>query len=93
MIKMFAVLKFNEETFTHGIAPISYSWNSSNSNILGITFPSTPMVSNEPPSTALATNLQVYLNKKIRDNLYNLNNAVFLTNFNSSTIYTTGGRQ
>ncbi len=44
MIKMFAVLKFNEETFTHGVAPISYSWNSSNHNILAVTYPSVPLV-------------------------------------------------
>jgi hypothetical protein len=69
MIKMFAVLKFNEETFTNGIAPISYSWNSSNHNILAVTYPSISSVQNEAPSTALATNIQVYLNKKIRNNL------------------------
>lgn len=33
------------------------------------------------------------MNKKIRDNAANNNNAVFLTNFNSTTIYTTGGKQ
>lgn len=92
---MFAVLKYNEEIFTNGLAPVSYSWNSSNHNVLAITFPSKPLQSDEPPSTALATSTsqQVYLNKKIRDNLSNNNNAVFLTNFNSTTIYTTGGKQ
>jgi hypothetical protein len=39
MIKMFAILKHNEETFTHGIAPISYNWNSSNQNVLALNLP------------------------------------------------------
>lgn len=37
--------------------------------------------------------LVVFQNKKIRDNEKNNNNAVFMTHFNSSTIYTTGGKQ
>ena len=39
MIKMFAILKYKDETFTHGIAPISYSWNSSNQNVLSLNLP------------------------------------------------------
>lgn len=34
MIKLVAILKFHEETFTHGIAPISYSWNASSPSTL-----------------------------------------------------------
>ena len=39
MIKMIAILKHNEETFTHGVAPISYSWNISNPNVLHLSLP------------------------------------------------------
>ena len=39
MIKMIAILKYNEETFTHGIAPISFNWNISNSNVLQLNLP------------------------------------------------------
>jgi hypothetical protein len=28
------VLKYNDEMFTHGIAPISYKWSSDDENIL-----------------------------------------------------------
>lgn len=31
--------------------------------------------------------------KKIRDNEHNSNDAVFLTSFNSSTVYSVGGKQ
>lgn len=34
MIKLIGVLKYKDEQFTHGIAPISYSWNVSNPNVL-----------------------------------------------------------
>jgi hypothetical protein len=34
----------------------------------------------------------MYQNKKIRDNENNNNNAVFMSHFNSSTIYSTGGK-
>lgn len=92
---MFAILKHNEETFTHGIAPISYSWNSSNQNVLALNLPN--KIGGESSSNALATtvarhSLVVFSNKKIRDNENNNNNAVFLSHFNSSTIYTTGGK-
>jgi len=46
MIKMFAILRHNEETFSHGIAPISYSWNSSNQNVLSLNLAT--KVSGEP---------------------------------------------
>lgn len=36
---MNAVLKFGKENFIHGIAPISYSWNSSNTRIVTIQYP------------------------------------------------------
>jgi len=34
LLKQLAVLKYNNETFTHGIAPVSFSWNCSNPDIL-----------------------------------------------------------
>jgi len=53
MIKMFAILKHNDETFTHGIAPTSYNWNSSNQNILALNLPN--KLGAESTSNALAT--------------------------------------
>lgn len=50
---MFAILKFNDETFSHGIAPISYSWNTSNQNVLTLNLGS--KISGEPQINALAT--------------------------------------
>jgi hypothetical protein len=91
MIKLIGILKFNNETFTHGIAPISYSWNASNPNILQLTTPSKGEIVST--STALATTSMMLSSKKIRDNAANNNNAVFTTNFNSSTIYSTGAKQ
>jgi len=96
MIKMFAILKHNDETFTHGIAPISYNWNSTNQNVLALNLPN-KLGGGESTSNALATMvarnaLVVFQNKKIRDNESNNNNAVFLSHFNSSTVYTTGGK-
>jgi hypothetical protein len=38
-LKQLAVLKYNNETFSHGIAPISWDWNCSHSNILKPHFP------------------------------------------------------
>lgn len=34
MIKLIGILKYNDETFTHGLAPLSYAWNVSNPNVL-----------------------------------------------------------
>lgn len=86
-IKMLGILKYQQETFTHGIAPISYAWNCSNPNVLQLNFPS------KSDSSAPLTSSLVMSSKKIRDNENNNNNAVFLSQFNSSTIYTVGGKQ
>lgn len=88
MIKLIAILKYNEETFTHGIAPISYSWNISNPSILHLNLPHKANVT----QVAHASTALVLSNKNIRDNEHNNNNAVFISHFNSSTIYTTGGK-
>lgn len=79
---MIAVLKHNEEQFTQGIAPISFNWNVSNQNVLQLYLP-------HKMEGALKL---VIANKKIRDNEANNDNAVFLSLFNSSTVYTTGGK-
>ena len=39
MIKMIGILKFNEETFTHGVAAVSYNWNISNPHVLKLNLP------------------------------------------------------
>ncbi len=39
VVKLNAVLKFGKEYFNHGIAPISYSWNCSQSKVLGLEMP------------------------------------------------------
>jgi hypothetical protein len=75
MIKLLAILKYQNQTFTHGIAPISYAWNVSNPNILSI---STPQITGSK-EVALATSAQSFrsnpipqsvqlISKKIRDN-------------------------
>jgi hypothetical protein len=95
LLKQLAVLKYNNETFTHGIAPVSFSWNCSNPDIL-------------EPNPSLLEPLQYQRNSKatdhpeqqgssrysghqtstktIRDNLKN-NAAVFSSAFNSSGIH------
>jgi hypothetical protein len=39
LIKMMAVLKFGEELFHHGIAPVSYSWNATEGRVLALDIP------------------------------------------------------
>lgn len=34
LFKQTVVLKFHDETFSHGIAPVSYHWTSSNENVI-----------------------------------------------------------
>jgi len=64
MIKMIGILKYYQETFTHGIAPISYSWNCSNPNILSLSIPSKADIKQ---SSVLTTTL-IMAQKKLRDN-------------------------
>ena len=86
--KLIGILKFHQETFTHGIAPISYNWNCSNPNILSLSIPSKQDIKQ---SQVLSSSL-IMASKKIRDNEQNYNEAVFLTSFNSSTVYSVGGK-
>lgn len=88
MIKLIAVLKYQQEIFTHGIAPISYSWNCTSPTILSLSFPA----KSDMNSGSLATTL-IMASKNIRNNEHGDNSAKFLTTFNSSTIYSVGGKQ
>lgn len=88
MIKLNGILKYHQETFTHGIAPISYSWNCSNPNILGLQLPS------KGESQSMLMGSSVFMaSRKIRDNHENKNDAVFFSNFNSSTVYGLASKQ
>lgn len=57
LIKLNAVLKYQNEYFNHGIAPISYTWNSNNARVLDI----------ELPQEGAASSL-IQKSKKIRNN-------------------------
>ena len=83
MLKQIAVLKYKdpesgiESTFSNGIAPISFSWNSSHLDILRTYIPS-------------SNNKDGYQNihtKMIRDNKANNDKVAFTTSFNSSGIH------
>lgn len=39
LVKLNAVLKYNNEYFTHGVAPISYTWESNNGRVLQLELP------------------------------------------------------
>lgn len=67
------MLKHNKEYFNHGIAPISYSWNSTNKLIVSLDYP-------KDGNT-------ISKSRKIRNNELQNDNADFSTQFNSSTIY------
>lgn len=74
MFKQLAVLKYDNETFTHGVAPISWDWNCSHPSILRPNFTSTE-------------NIHHVQSRQIRDNSRNDNSALFTTQFNSSSIH------
>lgn len=94
LLKQLAVLKYNNETFTHGIAPISFSWNCSNPDILE---PNPSLLEplqyqrndydreTEKPGQSRYASHQI-TTKTIRDNLKN-SAAVFSSSFNSSGIH------
>ena len=81
MIKMIAILKYGKESFTHGVAPVSFQWNTSNPSVLQLNYPQKNEVDN-----------LVTVSRKVRNNDLNDNNAVFSTQFNSSTVYSTGSK-
>ena len=74
MLKQLAVLKHFNETFSHGVAPVSWDWNCSHPTILRPNFPSDQ-------------EYQPHLHSKtIRNGLDN-SVQVFTTAFNSSSIH------
>ena len=79
-IKMMAVLKFGEELFHHGIAPISYSWNCTEGRVLALDIPTKQELANSLVMTS----------RYIRDNEKNNDKVEFFTSFNSSSIYAMG---
>ena len=79
-IKMMAVLKFGEELFHHGIAPISYSWNCTEGRVLALDIPTKQELANSLVMTS----------RYIRDNERNNDKVEFFTSFNSSSIYAMG---
>ena len=84
-IKVQAVLKFNEEYFNHGIAPISYNWNCTQTRVLSLDLPS-----KQELSAALGIDSQFAMTQRIiRDGQRNDNNRFFFSAFNSSSIYIT----
>ena len=91
LIKMMAVLKYGEELFHHGIAPISYSWNCTEARVLALELPSKQELVQAHGGVA-AGNL-VMTSRYIRDNLKNKDKVEFFTSFNSSSIYATGDHE
>jgi hypothetical protein len=77
LLKQVVVLKYQGEVFSHGIAPISYDWSSNDEEILR---PHPSMRKNEELHPHSYT-------KVIRDNFNRNDNAKFVTQFNSSSIY------
>ena len=80
---MMAVLKYGEELFHHGIAPISYSWNCTEGRVLALDIPT---------KQELANNL-VMTSRYIRNNEKNNDKIEFFTSFNSSSLYATGEQE
>ena len=78
-----AVLKYGEELFHHGIAPISYSWNCTEGRVLALDIPT---------KQELANNL-VMTSRYIRNNEKNNDKIEFFTSFNSSSLYATGEQE
>jgi hypothetical protein len=38
-VKLIAILKYENENFSHGIAPLSYNWESSDSRVVSLQLP------------------------------------------------------
>jgi hypothetical protein len=89
LIKMLAVLKYNDEPFHHGVAPISYNWNVTESRVLNLNIPTKQELAQ---AHGMARNL-VMTSRYIRDNQANRNNVEFFTSFNSSSVYAMGDQE
>ena len=83
-----AVLKYGEELFHHGIAPISYSWEVSDGRVLALDIPTKQELAQVH---GVATNL-VMTSRMVRDGLLG-KDSEFFTSFNSSSIYATGDHE
>ena len=89
LIKMMAVLKYGDELFHHGIAPISYSWDVSEGRVLALDIPTKQELAQVH---GVATNL-VMTSRMVRDGLLGRDGVEFFTSFNSSSIYATGDHE
>lgn len=91
LLKQIAVLKYGQETFSHGIAPLSFSWNCSDRSILKPYLPQDHFeehqVSGHDRSAFINQNSITLRNNKRGDD-----QAKFSTQFNSSSIYSKAQR-
>jgi len=86
---MIAVLKYGDELFHHGVAPISYSWNVSEGRVLNLDIPTKQELAQ---THGVASNL-VMTSRYIRNNLENKDKVEFFTAFNSSSVYARGDHE
>lgn len=84
-----AVLKYNDELFHHGVAPISYSWNCTEGRVLALDVPTKQELASVH---GIASNF-VMTSRYIRDNIKNKDKIEFFTSFNSSSIYADAERE
>ena len=83
------MLKFHDEYFNHGIAPISYNWNCTQARVLNLDLPS-----KQELAASLGIESHFAMTQKIvRDGLRNDNNRYFFSAFNSSSIYATASHE
>lgn len=80
LIKMNAVLKFNNEYFDHGIAPVSYDWSVNSARVVNLEIPT---------ESGSGAGSLLHRSLKVRNNEKNDDLAVFTTSFNSSSVYVT----
>jgi len=79
------VLKYGQEYFNHGIAPISYSWQTKTPDTVALNFPT-------KQELGIAGSL-VSASKTVRDNARGLDDSQFFTSFNSSSIFATAKKE
>jgi hypothetical protein len=79
------VLKYDKtETFTYGVGPISYDWNTTDSEVLRLRSPS-------PEDLAGSGHALVGQTQMMRDNSLN-SDVSFYSSFNSSSVYLSAGK-
>jgi hypothetical protein len=89
LVRGIAVLKYNQEYFHHGIAPISYDWNCTQSRVLQLDLPTKQELA---ASHGIAGNL-VQTSRVVRDGARDNDWATFTSSFNSSSIYATASQE